>query len=141
MFDLEQSIAEWRKQMLAAGIKSPVPLEELEAHLREEIEGQIQSGVSEQQAFEIAVQRIGHAELLKKEFKKTKVEKYDYKWYLRSGAIWLLATAILNLIVVHVFHLHLRPYIFRSAYFGGIYATIIGLIKCAYKAKHPKSRT
>lgn len=35
MFDLEQSIAEWRRQMLAAGIKTPVPLEDLEIHLRE----------------------------------------------------------------------------------------------------------
>ena len=44
MFDLEQSIAEWRRQMLAAGIKTPVPLEELEIHLREEIEQQMKSG-------------------------------------------------------------------------------------------------
>ncbi len=28
MFILEQAIAEWRKQMLAAGIKTPVPLKE-----------------------------------------------------------------------------------------------------------------
>ena len=37
MFDLEQSISEWRRQMLAARIPTPVPLEELEIHLREEI--------------------------------------------------------------------------------------------------------
>ena len=35
MFNLEEKISEWRKQMLAAGIRSPVPLEELEIHLRE----------------------------------------------------------------------------------------------------------
>ena len=40
MFDLEKAIANWRKQMLAAGIKMPAPLEELEIHLREEIEQQ-----------------------------------------------------------------------------------------------------
>ena len=40
MLDLEQSIAEWRRQMLAAGLKTPVPLEELESHLRDEIEQQ-----------------------------------------------------------------------------------------------------
>ena len=44
MFDLEKSIADWRTQMLAAGIKSPVPLEELESHLREEITQQTKSG-------------------------------------------------------------------------------------------------
>jgi hypothetical protein len=38
MFDLEQSIATWRRQMLDAGIKAPVPLEELESHLRDDIE-------------------------------------------------------------------------------------------------------
>ena len=32
MFDLEQAIADWRRQMLAAGIKTPVPLEELKSH-------------------------------------------------------------------------------------------------------------
>ena len=37
MPDLEQRIAIWRSQMIDAGIKTPVPLDELEAHLREEI--------------------------------------------------------------------------------------------------------
>ncbi len=31
MFDLENAIADWRRQMLAAGIQTPVPLEELES--------------------------------------------------------------------------------------------------------------
>jgi hypothetical protein len=71
MFNLEQSIAEWRRQMLAAGIKSPVPLEELECHLREEIEQQIRAGADEARAFQIAVLNIGQAAPLKKEFMKT----------------------------------------------------------------------
>jgi hypothetical protein len=70
MFDLEQSIADWRKQMLAAGIKTPVPLEELEIHLREEIEQQMKSGLNEQEAFHSAVQKIGQGGLLRTEFKK-----------------------------------------------------------------------
>jgi len=70
MFDLEKSIADWRKQMLAAGIKTPVPLEELEIHLREEIERQMKSGLEEREAFTSAVQKIGQARALKTEFKK-----------------------------------------------------------------------
>jgi hypothetical protein len=70
MFDLEQSIAQWRQQMLAAGIKSPVPLEELESHLRDEIERQTQSGASEQEAFQQTVLEIGQANELKAEFVK-----------------------------------------------------------------------
>lgn len=70
MFDLEKSVAKWRKQMLAAGIKAPVPLNELESHLREEIERQIQSGASEQEAFQRTVLQIGQAKELKAEFVK-----------------------------------------------------------------------
>lgn len=70
MFNLEQSIAEWRRQMIAAGIKTPVPLEELESHLCEETEKQIQLGINEQQAFEISVAKIGEIPLVKNEFKK-----------------------------------------------------------------------
>ena len=70
MFNLEEKIVEWRKQMLAAGIQTPVPLEELENHLREDIERQMQSGVSEQTAFERASAQIGRAEPIKLEFKK-----------------------------------------------------------------------
>jgi hypothetical protein len=70
MFNLEQSIVEWRRQMLAAGINKPAPLEELEGHLREEIEQLSKSGLTPPDAFEAAVQQIGSAILLKKEFKK-----------------------------------------------------------------------
>ena len=70
MFNLEQSIADWRREMLAAGIKTPVPMEELEIHLREEIEQQVKSGLDEQKAFEVAVGRFGQASSLKMEFKK-----------------------------------------------------------------------
>ena len=61
MFNLEEAIVQWRRQMLAAGISSPVPLEELESHLREEVERQTQAGLGAQQAFETAVVRMGQA--------------------------------------------------------------------------------
>jgi hypothetical protein len=70
MFNLEQSVAEWRQQMLATGIKSPVPLEELEIHLREEIHRRISSGLNEADAFSSAVQNIGQAQLVQNEFAK-----------------------------------------------------------------------
>ena len=71
MFDLEQAIARWRERMLAAGIQTPVPLEELEAHLREEIERQMKFGSEEQTAFEISTRRIGQPEAINREFKKS----------------------------------------------------------------------
>lgn len=70
MFDLDQAIIEWRRQMLSAGIKTPVPLEELESHLRDDIEQQMQSGLDAQRVFEGAVLRIGRAGTIKSEFAK-----------------------------------------------------------------------
>ena len=70
MFNLEQAVEEWRRQMVKAGIKTPVPLEELESHLREEIERQMKSGLNERRAFEIAAQQIGQTNTLNNEFKK-----------------------------------------------------------------------
>jgi len=68
MFDLNKAINEWRQQMLAAGIKSPVPFEELESHLRDDVEQQMRGGSSAEQAFALAVNRIGQAPALKAEF-------------------------------------------------------------------------
>lgn len=70
MFNLGQAIYGWRKQMLAAGIETPVPLDELEIHLREEIERQMKSGLDEQVAFEVSIQQIGQPKALDREFKK-----------------------------------------------------------------------
>ena len=70
MFDLETAITDWRQQMLAAGIPTPGPLEELESHLREDVEQQLRSGASAQRAFARSAERIGPAAVLKKEFRK-----------------------------------------------------------------------
>ena len=96
MFNLDQAVLEWRRQMLAAGIKTPVPLEELEIHLREDIERQLNSGANEQQALEIAAQRIGKAKMIKDEFGKNRstIEVRDWKLKQRLSAGGLLATTL-----------------------------------------------
>ena len=70
MFNLESSIAEWRRQMLASGIQSPVPLDELENHLREEIQNQMSSDCDESSAFTLAVNKIGQPSILNVEFSR-----------------------------------------------------------------------
>jgi Fe2+ transport system protein B len=99
MFDLEQSIADWRRQMLAAGIRTPVPLEELESHLRDEIERQTESGLSEREAFQSAVQKIGSAHTVQNEFQKVEAIEEERRW--KEGQIWLGAIlGLLQLVVV-----------------------------------------
>ena len=88
MFDVDKAIADWRQQMLTAGIKSPVPLEELESHLRDDIEQQIRSGVDVQQAFEAAVEQLGQADRLTKEFAK---DPFAYSWKVGNLIIMVMA--------------------------------------------------
>ena len=83
MFDLEQSIAEWRRQMLADGVRAPVPLDELESHLRDDVENQMRAGLEAQQAFETSVRQIGQTGALRTEFAKARGTVYEQmkQWF------------------------------------------------------------
>jgi hypothetical protein len=94
-FDLEASIAEWRQRMLASGITTPVPLEELESHLRDDIEAQMEAGTDAPRAFASATTRIGPAMELRGEFQKAnRIE--TMKRHIRETllAIALIATLV-----------------------------------------------
>jgi hypothetical protein len=70
MFQLDSAIQSWRRQMISAGIYNRDTLNELESHLRDDIEQQVRAGQTEQHAFEIAAEKIGKANALKAEFAK-----------------------------------------------------------------------
>jgi hypothetical protein len=97
MFDLEKAIADWRQQLLTAGIQTPAPLEELEAHLREEIEQQMESALSEQDAFTSAVQKLGPADTVQNEFMKVDTIHSALKWKLMEIGL-TLATILVPLL-------------------------------------------
>ncbi len=90
MFNLEQSIAEWRRQMLAVGIKSPVPLDELESHLREEIQRQMQLGLDAAYALKVSIQRIGDAQSLTGKFKKVERKQMKRILIISAGMVGIL---------------------------------------------------
>jgi hypothetical protein len=101
MFDIEQSFTEWRKQMLAAGIKTPVPLVELEIHLREVVEKEMLAGADAEKAFEKAARRVGLAGEIGTEFDKTSDRNtFMHKRYLIANAV-LWAAAILASAAIH----------------------------------------
>ena len=108
MFNLEEKILEWRREMLDVGIKTPVPLEELEIHLREEIERQVESGLSEPIAFEVSVKQVGQPQSLRNEFKK--VERNIMKRYTSSRFLgsYVIAGILLTWIMQATVEL-LRP--------------------------------
>src|SRR4051812_30766157 len=76
MFELDQAIAGWRRQMTADGLKTSAVLDELESHLREEVERQTRSGADEKLAFCAAVEQLGSPHALTTEFAKVGETNY-----------------------------------------------------------------
>ena len=58
--------------MRAAGVKTSVPLDELESHLREDVGVLVSAGTPEAQAFQLAVSRLGSPVSVRTEFNKIK---------------------------------------------------------------------
>jgi hypothetical protein len=70
MHNLEDSIAEWRKSMMAAARLSRESLDELENHLRENVDQLTRSGMTEIEAFQRAVTQLGGPPSIASEFQK-----------------------------------------------------------------------
>ncbi|HKQ36661.1 MAG TPA: hypothetical protein VJ063_01210 [Verrucomicrobiae bacterium] len=77
MFDLEKALANWRQRMRLAGLKDPTALDELETHLRDDIEAQLRSGLAVGEAFESAMDRIVSVDELSYEYTKVGREPGD----------------------------------------------------------------
>ena len=81
MRDLEKQIADWRRTL------RPEMQEELEAHLREEIQRLMRDGKSSEQAFELAVSKLGQPTALRAEFDKLE-EMRRAQWKPATLARW-----------------------------------------------------
>src|SRR5438552_2273220 len=91
MFDLESQIRRWRSDLAAAMGNLPEPLDELESHLRDDIDRRIQLGADAQSAFEAARAQLGQAKRLAQEFARTS----DRRWIPGWIAIGTVAAAVL----------------------------------------------
>src|SRR5436190_23956792 len=70
MHNLEQLMVEWRKTMMTAPNVGRETLDELENHLRENVDQLVRSGMSEPEAFQRAVAQLGSASTIASEFQK-----------------------------------------------------------------------
>lgn len=71
MFNMELSIKIWKKSLRKNRTLEDGYIEELEQHLRDEIERNVNTGISEDEAFDIAVQNVGEVETINFEYFKT----------------------------------------------------------------------
>ncbi|HEY8751742.1 MAG TPA: cytochrome c biogenesis protein CcsA [Tepidisphaeraceae bacterium] len=96
MFDLDQSIAAWRNS-LPEQFRSRIQLlDELEQHLRDDIDRRIASGASPAEAWNSALTQLGSLETLSNEFAKLDKRMWAPAW---------IATAVLLLVVASVGYL------------------------------------
>ena len=100
MFNFEQAITNWKHQMTAGGIKEPTVLDELESHLREEIERQLQAGATEERAFATATKKIGPATTLKNEFRKNGHSSAPDKLLVAFGLFALASIIVLSAVTI-----------------------------------------
>ncbi|EDY18940.1 hypothetical protein CfE428DRAFT_3598 [Chthoniobacter flavus Ellin428] len=80
MFDLERAIAEWREQMRTGGLGKTTVLDELEAHLRDDVGAQNEAGVAVEEAFAASVARLGQVDALRSEYAKCELRGRERLW-------------------------------------------------------------
>ncbi|MDB6055004.1 MAG: hypothetical protein JWN25_2527 [Verrucomicrobiales bacterium] len=97
MNELDGRIAGWRRELLKAGINSTATLDELESHLREEMENFEKAGRSEKEAFELAVSKMGSSETMRNEFIKLRGRSLTHAnlvGFRRYAMVILFLTAV-----------------------------------------------
>jgi hypothetical protein len=147
MFNLEKAVASWRRQMMKAGIKNAQIMDELEAHLREEVEHQLAEGTDPEVAFDKATLKMGAPKPLQREFKKCRGVQSDRRrfyqaLYILSALIFILINGwtmialeltgmerieLLSVVVSVCFYLVAMPLLPRLLW--PVYARLVRLIK------------
>lgn len=140
MFNLENQIAEWRAETSRSGIRNPEVLDELEAHLREQME-RLGPEHRDAAAFQDAVRQLGDGKKLKKEFSKL---KWGFFGYYRENpptlnllAVWFVLAGLDSLYMGArhlVWHNAVFP-LFMGSFFGLQILAGLGLL-CRYKFWH-----
>ena len=72
MFALNASVRAWTDDLRSQGAFRAEDVVELETHLREEIDGLVKVGLSEEEAFLVAERRVGMPGMLAREFARKK---------------------------------------------------------------------
>jgi len=102
MFNLDQAIAEWRRQMAAGGNKNSTILDELESHLRDDIRTRVAAGDLEARAFELAVAKMGSPSVVRNEFNKI---NRPTCWPVKIGiSLWMVMAVLVAGVVARQFH-------------------------------------
>ena len=95
MFDLNEQIARWRAGLSESEELSKPDIDELETHLREEMEHLTPAGLSQQEAFVVAKGRLGDTAGLESEFAKV-----NGGYIFRRRLFWMTAGILAYLLAM-----------------------------------------
>jgi len=91
MFDLDNEIRNWRKTLRRSRHLEDSDIAELESHLRDEVDHQIERGLNEEAALRAALEKPALADILRQEYEKARL-------YNRSRPFWHPSRVIPSLI-------------------------------------------
>jgi len=97
MFDVNESIAGWRNGLATNENYSTADLDELESHIREQVDALRESGLSDEESFWLAARRLGDGESLTDEFAKVnggRVWANRLLWMMGGILVCLLASSL-----------------------------------------------
>lgn len=107
--DLDTQVAEWRSAILRGKAVDPSDADELESHLREQVADLRAAGLDDEEAFLIAVKRLGQVDTLTAEFAREHGERLWKQLSLartddqpRRPLIVMLAFAALAVVLIQV---------------------------------------
>jgi hypothetical protein len=129
MFDLEAAVKEWRWRCRHLAEVKPGAVEELESHLRDGVEqlGR-DAGLSPEEAFHVAAQRIGEPASLFREYVKANL------WSLRGRIYSSIAASLVGWVAVTLFlqlGLHLGLLLAAQHGLPPISLAVGGLLSCS----------
>ena len=88
MFHLENAISTWKRNLSLHKALLPEDVEELERHIRDHVATYVARGMSEQDAYRSAMERIGDLGGLEEEYRKVFWEKVTSRRGLTKQLIW-----------------------------------------------------
>ncbi|MHC4087678.1 MAG: permease prefix domain 1-containing protein [Planctomycetota bacterium] len=97
MFDLNNAIISWRMNLSEKQTFAKSDIDEMESHLREEIESLTASKLAEQEAFLVATHRLGDPDSLAAEFAQVNT---SILW--RNRLFWMVAGLLIYIVAMYI---------------------------------------
>lgn len=127
MFDLNEQINKWRRKLSHSDTLQNSDTDELEGHLREEIERLTAAKLSDQEAFYVARHRLGDTDSLAAEFAKVNT---SILW--RKRLFWMVAGLLCYIAAAYITRIGSTGFLVLT-WFAGVRGNSLGIIDVIFR--------